>query len=253
MPNSLSTVVVSRLEKAAFDNGFDRQLASLGNWLEFASTQCSLRIWLGSVSTGLYAAAFSKSNVGNSLVSFGPTSSEAPPGAASSRVVSDIPALHQLLRRAFQLGKSLPDELLHVFEAQTASLPRSTEAERLIIQRVGQDIFRQGLLEYWEGRCAITGLDVPELLRSSHIKRWAASTDAERLDVFNGLLLAPHLDAAFDQGFITIDVAGAIIVSAALSNAARRILNVSDLGGLSVPVTGHRAYLVWHRERIFKD
>ena len=51
----------------------------------------------------------------------------------------------------------------------------------------------------------MTGLDVPELLRASHIKPWAdCGTDAERLDVFNGLLLAPHLDAAFDAGFITI-------------------------------------------------
>ena len=82
------------------------------------------------------------------------------------------------------------------------------------MQRVGQDIFRRGLLEYWDGRCAITGLAVPELLRASHIKPWAAcDTDAERLDIFNGLLLAPHLDAAFDAGFITIAKDGAVLVS----------------------------------------
>lgn len=62
------------------------------------------------------------------------------------------------------------------------------------MQRVGQDIFRQGLMECWESRCAITGLAIPELLRASHIKPWAdCATDAERLDVYNGLLLAPIL------------------------------------------------------------
>ncbi len=43
--------------------------------------------------------------------------------------------------------------------------------------------------------------------------RTDCDTDAERLDVFNGLLLAPHLEAAFDRGFITIDDAGSVVVS----------------------------------------
>ena len=102
--------------------------------------------------------------------------------------VSDIARLHPLLRRAFQLSRTLPDALLRVFQDETAYLPRATEAERLVVQRVGQDIFRRCLLEYWDGRCAITGLAVPELLRASHIKPWAAcDTDAERLDIFNGI------------------------------------------------------------------
>ena len=36
---SLSSVVVSRLEKAAVDNGFDRTLGTDGAWLAYASTQ----------------------------------------------------------------------------------------------------------------------------------------------------------------------------------------------------------------------
>lgn len=116
--------------------------------------------------------------------------------------VPDVPALHRLLRRAFQLSKALPNELLHTFEKQVASLPKTTEAERLIVQRVGQNLFRDGLLDLWEGRCAVTELSVHALLRASHIKPWAdCETDAERLDVYNGILLAPHLDAAFDRGF----------------------------------------------------
>lgn len=141
--------------------------------------------------------ALSQPKVAPALGEAGASTHEAlPTGAIAARLVVDIPALHRLLRRAFQLSKSLPDELLNVFQARTAKLPRSTEVERLVIQRVGQDIFREGLLEFWEGCCAVTGLAIPELLRASHIKPWAAcETDAERLDVYKGLLLARLLAA----------------------------------------------------------
>jgi len=36
MPAPLSSVIASRLEKAAVDNGFDRELPALGEWLAFA-------------------------------------------------------------------------------------------------------------------------------------------------------------------------------------------------------------------------
>ena len=86
---------------------------------------------------------------------------------------------------------------------------------------------KTGLLDYWEGRCAITGLSVAELLRASHIKPWAdCDSDAERLDVFNGFLLAPHLDAAFDRGLITIADDGQVIISNSLGLEDRRLLGV---------------------------
>ena len=162
-------------------------------------------------------------------------------------------ALHHLLRRAFQLSRTLPDALLHAFEEETGNLPRTTEAERRVVQRVGQDIFRRGLFEYWNGRCAITGLAVPELLRASHIKPWSdCDTDAERLDVFNGLLLAAHLDAAFDAGFITIAEDGRGLVSSVLPGDARSVLGLD--GSLTVHGLhqAHQRYLPWHRERIFR-
>lgn len=255
MPSPLSSIVISRLEKAAVDNGFDRELPPVGEWLAFASTQCPLSIWLGVTSGGDFAIALSQHQVAVALETLGEPFGEAlPTGALGARVVPDIPMLHHLIRRAFQLSKTLPDELLHVFVARTATLPRTTEAERLVIQRVGQDIFRQGLLDYWEGRCAITGLAVPELLRASHIKPWAAcETDAERLDVYNGLLLAPHLDAAFDQGFITVGDAGDVVVSPALDSTARRTMGLMDALSVQGPLHGQRSYLLWHRERVFRN
>lgn len=48
---------------------------------------------------------------------------------------------------------------------------------------------------------------------ASHIKPWRDSSSKERLDVYNGLLLTPSLDKAFDKGLITFDVKGNILIS----------------------------------------
>ena len=251
---TLPAVTITLLEKAAADNGFDLQLEPAANWLAFGSSQTSMDVWLTSVEDSRFVAALSRPDVLDGLTGIGSTSPDAlPPGAAGALAVPDITALHALLRRAFQLSRTLPDALLRAFETETANLPRATEAERTVVQRVGQDIFRRGLLEYWDGRCAITGLDVPELLRASHIKPWAdCDTDAERLDVFNGLLLAPHLDAAFDAGLITVGEGGVVVVSDALSVDARLALGLD--GGLRVEGLhpAHERYLHWHRSGIFR-
>lgn len=254
MIGPLSPATATRLEKVAIDNGFDQDLPAAEGWLGFASTQAPLCIWLTALGEALFLAAFSQAHVARALGDHGtPVASPLQEGATAGRTVTSIPALHRLVRRAFQLSRTLPDELLHLFEKKTAKLPQSTEAERLIVQRVGQDIFRAGLIEYWEGRCAVTGLSVPELLRASHIKPWVAcATDAERLDVFNGFLLAPQLDAAFDRGLITLSDEGAVIISPLLSAGDRQALAIDEHLRLAGLADGHRHYLKWHREYVFR-
>ena len=250
----IPAVTITRLEKAATDNGFDLELAPTADWLCFGSTQTSLHIWLTATGPSQFAAAMSRNDVLDGLGGLGAAfTNPLPSGAAGALNVRDVDALHHLLRRAFQLSRTLPDALIRAFQHVTAHLPRTTEAERLVVQRVGQDIFRRGLLEYWDGRCAITRLAVPELLRASHIKPWATcDTDAERLDIFNGLLLAPHLDAAFDAGFITIGQEGTVLVSNTLPPDARRLLRLDRsliVRGLHPP---HERYLRLHRVNVFR-
>jgi putative restriction endonuclease len=249
----MSPAAQTRLEKAAADNGFDLAGRLQGVWICFRSSHSPLRVWLKAQEGGLLIAALSRSNVLEALQGFGNLISDAlPEGACGARSVTDFPTLHRLVRRAFQLSRTLPDELLRTFQAQTALLPRSTEVERSIIQRVGQDIFRLGLLEYWDGRCAISGLAVPELLRASHIKPWVdCENDAERLDVFNGFLLAPNLDAAFDAGFITVGDTGEILVSDLLGKEARRLLGLEQVMTLRGLADEHQRYLLWHRSKVF--
>ncbi len=251
---SIAPGAATRLEKAAFDNGFDQDLGRDGGWLAFTSTHASLKVWLLAQEGGPMVAAFSRADVGLGLADLGtPGHPEMPPDAAASLVVETVPNLNRLLRRAYQLARTLPHQLLRDFEQKTAGMPRATEAERLVVQRVGQDVFRAGLMDYWDGKCAVTGLAVPELLRASHIKPWAeCETDAERLDVFNGLLLAPHLDAAFDRGFITLSDAGELLISPVLSIGARRLLGLDEPLQVRGLAEGHGAYLPWHREKWFK-
>ncbi|CAE6861066.1 hypothetical protein R69746_07817 [Paraburkholderia aspalathi] len=251
---ALSPIFVSRLEKVAADNGFDHELEREGDWLVFASTQCPLRVWLGAFGGAGFLAAFSQQNVAGALGEYGTAIAEPiPKTAVAGRAVPDLPTLHRLLRRAVQLSKTLPNELLHTYEKQVAMLPKTTEAERLLVQRVGQNLFREGLLDLWECRCAVTGLAVPALLRASHIKPWTdCETDAERLDIHNGILLAPHLDAAFDRGFITVADDGVIIVSDVLDVEARVTLGLDRPLRARGLADGHRTYLPWHRDRVFK-
>ncbi len=245
--------VLIRMRKAATDAGFDLELPATGEWLCFGTSRSPVRVWLTSLADALFVAAVSQHNVAQALADHGVAHvNPLPVGAAGARCVTSVEALGALLYRVVPLARTLPDELLHVFQANIAGLPRTTEVERMVVQRVGQDVFRVGLLEYWQGRCAVTGLAVPQLLRASHIKPWAdCPTDAERLDVFNGLLLAPQLDAAFDRGLVTFADDGRVIVSGKLDSASRGLLGINgamQVGGLKAE---HWKYLVWHRKKVF--
>lgn len=245
-------VIRELAEKAAADNGFRLRFgAEPGGWLRFASTTARGRVWIAGASpVGPWFLSLEHPGVAAEISTL-PRSTVAGPGIATF-MFGTTAELHATLERVYRLGVSLPNAPLDRFRAAEKKLPSSTEIERLVVQRIGQDIFRGALIDYWNGRCAVTGLAVEPLLRASHIKPWAAcETDAERLDVFNGLLLAPNLDAAFDRGFITVADDGAVTVSPMLSKHARMVLGLHDTLRVQRLTEKHRNYLHWHRERLF--
>ena len=94
-----------------------------------------------------------------------------------------------------------------------------TVREQLIRARRGQGLFRERVLDV-EPICRITGIEKPNLLIASHIKPWrACGTAAERLDGFNGLMLAPHADFLFDRGLIGFEDDGRPLFSSQLQDA----------------------------------
>ena len=91
------------------------------------------------------------------------------------------------------------------------------EIVRAAKQRVGQDQFRKWILGIYNGKCCVTGLDVPEVLRASHIVAWA--DDAKnRLNPSNGLCLSATYDAAFDKHLITFDDQYRMVLSKSLKD-----------------------------------
>lgn len=83
--------------------------------------------------------------------------------------------------------------------------------------RVNQDIFRKMVLANYGGKCCVTGLAVPEVLRASHISAWAED-EANRLNPENGLCLSATYDAAFDRHLISFDEHYRLIVSKAIKD-----------------------------------
>lgn len=125
------------------------------------------------------------------------------------------------------------------------------EREVVIQARRGQGLFRRQVIEYWS-TCAVTGCTEHSLLRASHIKPWAKCNLEEALDPFNGLLLSPSFDAAFDAGYISFDESGKILISEYLSQRDAQILGIYYSLCLSKIHPNHQQYLVYHRQNIFK-
>ncbi len=90
---------------------------------------------------------------------------------------------------------------------------KGTEKEVRAKRRVGQDIFRAILLDIYDSKCCLTGLEIPEVLRASHIIPWAECKDETRLDPSNGLCLSATYDAAFDRHLISFDEDYRLILS----------------------------------------
>jgi putative restriction endonuclease len=253
---ALSPIERIRLDKAAVDEGFGLKRPDDGNWLAYESLGAPASIRLTFAEPN-YLVAVNHPGVSSDLSErwekwpdekWPDKDEPRVPDGFTAFVISDTAPLHNLVREIWRLARALPVEPLRVFEAQTDNLPRTTEAERLVIQRVGQDVFREALLSYWGGRCAVTGVADPRLLRASHIKPWAKrETDAERLDVHNGLLLAVHLDAAFDGGLISFGDDGAIIFSPQFALEDRDALGIHYHLALRRVGGRHLPNLAWHR------
>lgn len=242
-----SFVVREECDKAAWHHGFRRKTGEDSGWAAYESTTAQGTLYLAA--GGLSGPWYVSTDHTGVVKELGlPPHDMAGPGVARF-VFGKLSEAYFLLDRVYQLASSLPDAPLATFRAKTKDLPQTTEAERLVVQRIGQGIFRESLLEYWQGRCPLTGIEEPELLRASHIVPWAECSDEERLNVYNGLLLSALWDAAFDKGLVTFDTNGSPMFSDMLGAAARQGLVAN--GPLPVSLE-HRGRLEWHRSNVFR-
>lgn len=239
------------IRKAAEDAGFDLTLGTDAEWTHLGVSGLDGRVWVVPLKAG-------------ALLALGPNAAAAEfktvswtdvplPKDATSAVRCRTPAeLYDALRRVRVLLAQTPPLPEKRFE-QSLQAVGATEAEAVVRQRVGQDLFREMLLDYWDGRCAVTGLAVPELLRASHAKPWAESNDTERLDVYNGLLLAVHLDALFDRGLLSFTDDGTALLSPRLPTEVLAVLGFpGGVPPLQRVAEGHHPYLEYHRQHVWR-
>jgi 5-methylcytosine-specific restriction enzyme A len=125
--------------------------------------------------------------------------------------------------------------------------PGITERKGLVTSRVGQGAYRKSIIYRWEYKCAVTGFDKLDVLVASHIVPWAESTDDERLDVHNGILLSPTYDALFDRHLITFENNGKIILSDAIDTNAYKKIGVTGAEMIKNLSKYNLAYLERHR------
>jgi hypothetical protein len=162
------------------------------------------------------------------------------------------PQVVQALEELEWFASPHPPNVLGELEQHKATYETLDRATRqaIIDSRMGQGSFRSALVEYWNG-CAVTGCQAIELLHSSHIKPWKTSTNTERLDPYNGLLLLPNLQTAFQQGFITFQNDGTILISSRLTEEAQLQLGLNHTLRLRFLESPHLPYLQFHSETLF--
>lgn len=247
--SSPSFITTEEAHKAAYDNGFRVELGRQGGWIGYRSTTAHGEVWIARDPVqNIWLLALTHSGVVAELSLIRAKVPSTPGQAAYA--FSKLSDLHDALDRAYKLGVSLPDAPLEIFRKRTANLPSSTETERLTVVRIGQNIFRDALLEYWNVRCPLTGITDPALLRASHIVPWAeCESDELRLDVHNGLLLSALWDCAFDSGLIGFSDVGVVLRSDSLSDAAALALRIESVPAIIGLTDLHRQNLRRHRSK----
>lgn len=143
---------------------------------------------------------------------------------------------------------SIPNEDLAYCEAAEVKGVDGKEKERIISARVNQSVIRTNAIRKYGCRCVLCGLRTKELLVASHIKAWSESTDSEKGDPDNVLLLCPNHDAVFDKHLITFDDDGNIQISSQLDEHERAMLNLRP----SIKITMNdnmRRYMEYHRKK----
>jgi len=101
--------------------------------------------------------------------------------------------------------------------------------------------------------CPLTDIYFPALLRASHIKPWrACPSGLERLDPFNGIISAVHIDVSLDKGYISFANSGKVLISTELDKDLLQQMKISMIGVPAFPAHAHK-YLEWHRRNLFRE
>jgi putative restriction endonuclease len=126
-----------------------------------------------------------------------------------------------------------------------------TFREQVVRARRGQGVFRANVL-LREESCRVTRVAEPRHLKASHIKPWRDATDAERLDGANGLLLSPHIDHLFDEGYITFSSGQELVIVPEVRDKLLDAWGIDSNVRVGEFSREQNAFLDYHRANVFK-
>lgn len=165
--------------------------------------------------------------------------------------------------RLFSEAQIIKANLLHQSVEESLSITKKDlegkEKSVVIKQRINQSVFRSMILANYEDHCAITGINIPNLLVAGHIIPWSDSTPQQKLDPENGICLSALYDKAFDKGLITISPDDyTIILSSALREYETQDYFDKHFGiicgkTVTMPIEHkpNRDFLAYHRDKVF--
>jgi len=136
-------------------------------------------------------------------------------------------------------------------QVETDESVNETDREAIVRARRGQGIFKQRVMEI-ESCCRITGVNNLNHLLASHCKPWRDSSNEERLNGENGLLLTPSIDHLFDRGFIGFENSGDLIISPVAHRPSLERMGVETTSSVNVGTftEGQREFLEYHRNAV---
>ena len=173
-----------------------------------------------------------------------------------SHIAFDLPEYADYLKIDKTLVDSLVKEPAISYADQNTKVPLSTEGMAYTNIRTAQSLYRTQVINYWDGKCAVTGVDETGWLIASHIKPWRESSNEQRIDPHNGLLLTPNYDKLFDRGVISFSPSdGRIILPESQSrkmwnNFSR--MHIDDSQKLRHMDDKIAAYLEYHNHYVYQ-
>jgi putative restriction endonuclease len=126
----------------------------------------------------------------------------------------------------FENHKGGASELSNLLDVEPENIPvlldglnniSGEDIIRSVKARLNQNVYRRMMIDIYSGSCCITGMNIPEVNRASHIISWA-DDPSKRLDPSNGLYLSATYDAAFDKHLISLDDDYRIILSSEIKD-----------------------------------
>jgi hypothetical protein len=150
-------------------------------------------------------------------------------------------------RKFIATKNNLADDIEAIKKDSTISEPQK---ELLISARIGQHKYRKDLIELWK-KCSVSKCKMIDILVASHIKPWNESSNEEKLDPYNGLLLLPNYDKLFDKHLISFNDDGRIIISPQIKKEDYKILGISANDKLFNVFEENKPYLKIHREKFY--